>query len=810
MKKIFAIVCALAALAGCKKYELNPEFSLPTELSCPGAVTLDVSSSQTVVLSWKPGVAADGGVVLYEVLFDKAGADFSAPVEVLPSDRMADPRLTLTHAALNTIARKAGIAPDASGTIIWTVKASKGANSKMMDTYESIVVTRGTGIDNMPEKLFVNGNAALEAGQAFRQAAEGEYVIVTKLGAGKLRFTDAADGGRVLHADASGKIVDGEGDYTVTAAPGSGIARITVSLNTLSLKIEEIEAQIHAFWNITGADFLLLDYDGKGEFSGVAPIDFEPQKQSWGIEERYGFRLEVDGQLTRWGSNFDNGGVCLPNGQDSFWYVYDQGAETSQWDFLWKMDHALDQQNVKISVFTNKDGHFTHSVESAGAIVYDQPTTTPSALFMGGAAAETDGQAFRKLGDKFVAYAKLKAGELRFRDADGTQYFLEENKDLYIGKKKSISVEASEGVTRVTVDFASKKASFEQISAQVDLVMGWTQQPALSLTYQSNGSFAGEGHLNFLQVGWEEERYYFWLTVDGAPKCWGRLDGVDDQNRPDGGQAANYFHIGEFDRDQWSHLWKLASALNNADVAVTINTNDEGNFTHSFLKLSTDPFPPTVAPSALTLSGSGAEVEGQAFRKASDGVFVIYSKLKAGEISFKGDGKTFFQGDSGLLQGNGSKSVSASSGNATRITVNFKDNSVSMESVDKVRVIWGCCFGDIVTMNYSGAGVWSGSGTIQFVQPGDPRCSWLSWVEERYYFTVTIDGNESVCWGRLDGVDAENRPDGGQAANYYECGEFGWSQWDHLWKMPSAADGAVATITMNTNDGGVMKHAIQF
>ena len=130
------------------------------------------------------------------------------------------------------------------------------------------------------------------------------------------------------------------------------------------------------------------------------------------------------------------------------------------------------------------------------------------------------------------------------------------------------------------------------------------------------------------------------------------------------------------------------------------------------------------------------------------------------------------------------------------------------ESIDKVRMIWGCCFGDIVTMSYEGAGVWSGSGKCEFVQPGDPRCSWLSWVEERYYFTVTVDGNESICWGRLDSEDAENRPDGEVSPTFYDCGEFGWSQWDHLWKMATAMDGSDIEVKLYTNKDGVMTHTI--
>ena len=147
----------------------------------------------------------------------------------------------------------------------------------------------------------------------------------------------------------------------------------------------------------------------------------------------------------------------------------------------------------------------------------------------------------------------------------------------------------------------------------------------------------------------------------------------------------------------------------------------------------------------------------------------------------------------------------------TKLTVNFKDLTVKAESIDKVRMIWGCCFGDIVPMSYEGAGVWSGSGKAEFVQPGDPRCSWLSWVEERYYFVVTIDGEERLCWGRLDDVDGEYRPDDERftaGEHFYDMGEFGWSQWDHLWKMATGMDGNDIEVKLYTNQDGVMTHTV--
>lgn len=87
MKKILLICSVFLAMVSCQEdYELNADFTVPTELNSPASIQLDVSSSVPVVLSWSGGGAADGGIVLYEVLFDKADGDFSKPLATVKSD----------------------------------------------------------------------------------------------------------------------------------------------------------------------------------------------------------------------------------------------------------------------------------------------------------------------------------------------------------------------------------------------------------------------------------------------------------------------------------------------------------------------------------------------------------------------------------------------------------------------------------------------------------------------------------------------------------------------------------------------------
>lgn len=831
MKRIIPILTALLALVGCQKhYEFNTDFAMPESVDCPASVVLDVTSSQTVVFSWTGGKAADGGLVLYDVLFDKAGGNFSNPVDVRKSDQGALSQLTLSHAELNTIARKAGIKPNESGSLIWTVRGSKGGVAKTMDTSGSINVTRGEGIDNMPTHLYVAGAAAPEAGQEFRVAEEGVYVIVTSLKAGKLHFTSEKSGGDVFYATAEGKLVEGEGDFDVVEAPATGLARICVNFNTLGLSIETIDTQIHAQWEATHVDFAVLEYQGEGVFSGEGEAVFygpgrdgTPDWCSW-VEERYSFIVNIDGNNVRWGS-FEGGNAFTPTGEDSFYYIKE--AVIADWDGLWKMDHALDLKMVRATVYTNKDNQFTHMIEEAGEIVYEQPTSTPEALYLSGTGAEVEGQPFRKDGDKFIVYTKLNNGGISFVDGEGIKYFIQGDNDLYIGKR-AYDVTASDNVTRIIVDFGTNKVSFDAIDPSIRMIWGCNYDTIMTLAYQGEGKFAGEGEVVFVDpskpatnppswLSWIEERYYCIVTINGTEMCWGRLDSEDPESRPDTDVSPTYFDIGEFAWSQWDHLWKMATALDGSMVSATINTNDNGHIKHSFVKQTSDPFPPTTAPSALTLQGTAAEVAGQAFRQVEDGVFVIYSQLSAGTLLFQGDGKTYFLGDTGLLQGEGAYDVTFADPTVCRVTVNFKTTSVSIQTVDNVALVWGCNECSPFAMNYVGSGVWSGTGKVEFIEPGDPQfnvATWLSWEEERYRFLLTLDGNDSAteCWGRFDDVDGEYRPDderfsAGDA--FWTCGEFArGSQWDHLWKMATEMNGQTVTVTVDTNKEGAIVHSV--
>lgn len=812
MKKVLTFFAAALALVGCKKYELNVEFTMPTELVSPSAeIELDVTSSRTVTLAWNGGGAADGGIVLYNVLFDREGGDFADPVEVMPSDLGASSELTLTHSQLNIIARKAGIKAGQRGKLIWTVTGAKGGNVKKSDLTKTIQLLRGEGIDNIPSTLFVAGSAAKEQGQEFRLASDGVFVIVTKLGDGNLKFTSEKGGGDNFFINAENKLEAGAGETSVEA-PSTGLGRVTVNFNTLAMTIEEIDPSVRCIWGANYADIAVLEYTGNGEFVGDGDCVFlgpgregTPDWCSW-VEERYYFIAKVDGVEKCWGSTF-GGGAWTPDGTPEFWVVVENTWD--QWSNLWKMDHAFDMKHVTYTISTNKDNMWVHSYVG-GDIQYEQPTETPAELYLSGESAEESNQQMRKEDDTFVIYNKLSAGTVTF--SDGTnQYFADADGKLYIGKPKT-AVEASQDVTRIIVDFSSNTVTFDQVSKEVYVENAWDHLVMATLTYQGLGRWAGDGKILFATSG--DERYSMRTVVNGGNVRWGSNRG-NDGKLPETDEDW-YVYESEWDGHQWDNLYKFNKDDQDKDATFVVLGNDPVHMTHSVTVKGSDPVPPTTAPSALALYGTGAETAGQAFRKVKDGEFTIITRLSAGDLYFQGDGKNYFiDAEKGLLEGEGKGTATASAADhVSRITINFTTLAVTVESVNEyAHLKYGADYRDLAHLQYVGGGNFKAENAqIIFIDPNNPATnppSWLSWVEERYYFIIEIDGTEK-CWGSINeytsNPNMDLKPNGNE--HFYDIAEYAWSQWDHLWKFDNSVNGKNIDVEIRTNDNGDWKHII--
>lgn len=364
------ITTALLLFSNCTDdYDLSTGFAVPTELSSPKKVELDVTSSNNITLSWTGGGADDGSYVIYEVLFDKKGGDFSTPIEKIQSDYGAKPRLTLTHAILNAIARKAGIKPGETGDISWTVTTSKGGDIKTVDLKNDIEVTRGDGIDNMPENLYLYGSGNESGGtegSLFRKASDGVYIIYSKIsGSGDIELKGIIGDEEFGYHLEGTKLKDDPGIINIT--PDVNPYRITVDFNTLSVK-KELISNVRCIWGATFDAIGNLSYTGNGKFTAnncvirfLDPSKPESNPPAWlgWIEERYYFIATVDGADKCWG-RMDAVSAERPTGGEPLSF-YELGEFVwSQWDHLWKMKGDLDSKKATITIDTNKENLMVH------------------------------------------------------------------------------------------------------------------------------------------------------------------------------------------------------------------------------------------------------------------------------------------------------------------------------------------------------------------------------------------------------------------------------------------------------------------
>lgn len=364
-------------LTGCEDdYSYTDEFTEPQTLISPEPVTLDLAAGRNVVFSWKGGGAADGGIVLYEVLFDRPDGDFSDPVYQTASDLGGMPQLTLNHVTLNKIARLSGVKTGETGIVKWTVRASRGGIVKQAKAVGEVSLTRPEGLE-VPERLYLFGSASENGteGQAFRLASEGVFVIYTTLPAdGEIYFAgDLSEEAVKYYVDADGLLVEGTAATTVNKQEVP--VRLTVNFNTKRLSMETVSA-IRMIWGCNYNTIADLSYTAEGVFKAenVALAFVQPDRPdtnppdwlTW-TEERYYFIATVNGAEVCWG-RMDNVSSERPGGDEPLSF-YELGEFAwSQWDHLWKMSGDLDLKKCTVTIHTNLEGLMVHQFSDVTAL----------------------------------------------------------------------------------------------------------------------------------------------------------------------------------------------------------------------------------------------------------------------------------------------------------------------------------------------------------------------------------------------------------------------------------------------------------
>lgn len=326
------------------------------------SVVLQSSSSASLYFEWEPSLAEDGGAVLYEVVFDKTDGDFSDPLAIIASDNNgAMNHATISHKTLNQIAASAGVESAETGTLKWTVYASKGIFPVKAQEDRTLTITRLAGFAEVPAQLYITGEATEVGGELskamqMKKVADGEFEIYMQLTAGQsFQFVSSNAGTPATYSLQGEKLVEG-GTTTVNE---TGIYRYYVDFNAGSFTSKQV-TKVSLFLNWSQRE-IELAYQGLGVWA-VSDYKIEGLSGGDNDDDRYKFRMQSTAGETEWRAiNNDS----KPTGNESYYYMVEK-SNVEQWtnNEIWK-NPATDGWSGKtydVTFSLNPSGEYTHNL----------------------------------------------------------------------------------------------------------------------------------------------------------------------------------------------------------------------------------------------------------------------------------------------------------------------------------------------------------------------------------------------------------------------------------------------------------------
>lgn len=366
------LLLLVGLLAGCKKDDkaLDDTITPVSNYISPADNSfyrLDPPSNAAVTFEWSQARAADGTLVLYEVLFDKDGGDFTKPVySTVSGTNGLDTKLVLSHGDLNKIANLAGITSQAQGKLKWMVNASKGLNVVPASAARTLTVERPAGFSVIPANLYLTGSgteggAALGQALPFKRVAAGVFELYSKLSAGDVKIVDQTTGAPTAYYISGTKLLQGATATNPTTT--AGVYRLTLDFNNGSAVLTEIQS-VGLWVAAQNKVTVTLPYVGKGQWEiDNTPIEFF--QFSWGRDERYKFiftEKDMAGTVKarQYGStNADNQPATATTAAAYFNLV---PVADDQWNNSFKFSGAADRKNVDLLVLM-QPAAYTHQVK---------------------------------------------------------------------------------------------------------------------------------------------------------------------------------------------------------------------------------------------------------------------------------------------------------------------------------------------------------------------------------------------------------------------------------------------------------------
>ncbi len=371
-----ALLALLPALwFGCKdSQEFEAGSPAPvTEFLSPGnnsVLPLVEASSAVMEFSWK-GIA-NGQVPVYSVVF--YASQTGAEIYRVQSDKSGlNTMAYIPHSTMNTVAALAGVSSQQQGELWWSVATAVGTSEVLANHPRwKVSVKRLRGV-TAPASLYLTGSATeagtdMTAALPLRRNSNGTFEIYTQLKGGTtdtyLLIDNPTDGAaKTLYGLDNGALT--QGDFPIAlrsgeANTGNGAYRITVDFAKGTLK-KELLTDLKYHFPSNDPQTQTMTYIGGGVWKITAKnMNFTP---SWGgSDNRYKFRVTVDGVEKTWGRDLDNrdNGTVPTTLDGEYFRIYETARTSDNWDYSYRAIGALNGITTDIYVDMSVAAEYYH------------------------------------------------------------------------------------------------------------------------------------------------------------------------------------------------------------------------------------------------------------------------------------------------------------------------------------------------------------------------------------------------------------------------------------------------------------------
>ena len=363
MKKntyILVAIIALCSILSCTedmKYK-DAAVQAPAGLLSPQDnyfLELQSGAGTSINFSWFPGASEDGYPAQYEIVFfDRV----SGGKELGRIDAGVQTQAVVSHKDINRLAGEVGIAPGETGSIYWSVYASRGLNQALSPaTPRKLDVKRLLGFNFIPERLYLVGSGT-EGGTdpatavSFRTTGDGEYEIYTKFTDGNFLIVD--DPASPAHSYG----IQGSLATEITApinVPGTGIYRIRLDFNVKSASVQQVSSVNH--WLCHKSTLTPMEYIGRGSWI-LRDYFVDPAiigDYTGAIDDRYHFRAYIVGNPWPWEclgpvNSGEDGRPSSLDAKEYFYLAIYPSTSADQWGPKFKFHNSTFGQTVDVYV----------------------------------------------------------------------------------------------------------------------------------------------------------------------------------------------------------------------------------------------------------------------------------------------------------------------------------------------------------------------------------------------------------------------------------------------------------------------------